>query len=256
VIALGAGAFAVARAVPRPRVPRDAVRWALGLGLAGVSLVHLAAPFPYDDYQVPLYPLFAALVTAVWTRLLPDAPRWRTALAAGALAAALLAAFASPMLQGWMVIGRDRIWWRLRPQPALLQLREAGQAIRALASGSDELLTQDVYLAVETGLRVPRGLELGPFSYYPALSTEKARLLHVVNDPLLEDILAQTPARAAAMSGYSFVMAAPEVRKLDEAVQQRWWDLLAARFELVQTVPDFGQGPTALQLYQRRDGAP
>jgi hypothetical protein len=36
----------------------------VGLGFAAVFLLQLSAPFPYDDYQVPIMPLLAVL-TAV-----------------------------------------------------------------------------------------------------------------------------------------------------------------------------------------------
>ena len=40
---------------PGPRL--SAAIW---VAVALVSLVHFSAPFPYDDYEVPLYPLFCA----------------------------------------------------------------------------------------------------------------------------------------------------------------------------------------------------
>ena len=150
-----------------------------------------------------------------------------------------------------MVLGRDRIWWRLREQPALLQLREVAREVRARSGAAGELLTQDLYLAVETGLRVPHGLEMGPFSYYPGLTREKAERLNVVNDELLEGIINRASIRVAALSGYSFVVAAPAVEKMTDAQQQRWWDLVEQNFAEVKIMPDFGQGATPLRIFER-----
>ena len=155
-----------------------------------------------------------------------------------------------------MIIGRDRIWWRMRSQPALLQLREVARDIRARSGTAKVLLTQDVYLAVEAGLRVPHGLEMGPFSYYPALNRAQAEKLNVVNREMLQALVSEALAPVAAFSEYSFVMAAPEVKKLSAAEQMAWWEAVATSYELVAEVPDFGQGATTLQVFQRRgDGA-
>lgn len=240
-----------------PRGPGDALVLTLWLSLAAMTLVHLSAPFPYDDYQVPLYSLFTALLAAALARVVePAAPALRAAAAGALLLLCGASAFSSPVNQNWMIIGRDRIWWRMRPQPALLQLREVARDIRARSGSATVLLTQDIYLAVEAGLRVPHGLEMGPFSYYPALTRAQAEKLNVVNRDMLQAMVSEAIAPVAAFSEYSFVMAAPEVKKLSAAEQMAWWEAVATSYELVSEVPDFGQGATTLQVFQRRrDGA-
>ncbi len=245
----------VAHTVRGAKAERDPLVFTLWIGLAALLLLHLSAPFPYDDYQVPLYPLFGALLAAALARALSA---WEGPRQLAALVALLLingaAAFSSPLNQGWLVLGRDRIWWRMREQPALLQLREVGRALRSGRTSSDLLLTQDLYLAVESGLRVPRGLEMGPFSYYPGLDRAGAEALHVVNRDMLEELIRDAAAPVAAFSEYSFVMAAPEVEKLSAVEQAGWWALVDASYALQREVPDFGQGATRLKIYQRRTG--
>lgn len=258
----GAAALALARLQGRgtPRPARDGLQLAGWATLAGITLVHAMAPFPYDDYQVPLFPLFGALLATAASRLLGEervggAPGRLLMLAV--LLASLAASVSSPINQNWMILGRDRIWWRMRPQAALPQLQQAAARVRQLAGDSPELLTQDTYLAVESGLRVPRGLELGVFSYYPDFDRARAERLHVVNGAMLQEIIARTPARAAALSEYSFVVAAPAVRKLSDEEQSAWWYHVASRFEPAGEVPDFGQGSTRLGLFTRpADAAP
>lgn len=253
-VAVGVGvALLLARVVKGRIGPRDPLCLALWWGLAAMTLVHLSAPFPYDDYQVPLYPLFCALI-AVGAASLVELmqPASRVAVAVGLLLISGAAAFSSPVNQGWMVLGRDRIWWRLREKPALVQLREVALEVRARSGSSGQLLTQDLYLAVEAGLRVPHGLEMGPFSYYPDLPRAEAERLNVMNRELLEECLERAEAPVAALSGYSFVIESPAVTKLSAAEQQAWWDRVARSYEPVSTVVDFGQGPTDLRIFERR----
>ncbi|MCO5044608.1 MAG: hypothetical protein M9935_04925 [Kiritimatiellae bacterium] len=231
---------------------RDGLVLAGWATLAGIALVQASAPVPYDDYQVPLFPLFAALLAAAVFRLPAlRAPRATAVALWVALALNGAAAMSSPVNQAWMVIGRDRIWWRLREKPALLQLREAAAQIRTLSGDAHELLTQDTYLAVETGLRVPRGWEMGIFSYYPDWSRDRAEKLHVLNRELLEETLAATPARAAALSDYSFSVAAPAVAPLPSEESRALWNLIEAHYTPVGEIPYFGQGNTTLRLYSR-----
>ena len=252
-IALGVGLVLLRVAgLARGEGPRDCFVVTAWLTLAGIALVQAAAPFPYDDYQVPLFPLFAALLAAAVFRLPAlAAPR----VAGAALWLALLicgaAALSSPVNQSWMIVGRDRIWWRMREQPALLQLRDAARLVREKSGDARELLTQDTYLAVEAGLRVPRGWEMGVFSYYPDWPRDRAEALRVVNAEMLREQLASSDARVAALSDYAFSIAAPAVAPLSVAEQQELLALLERRFAPAQTIPYFGQGNTTLRLYTR-----
>lgn len=235
--------------------------WVVLVLMAGV---HLAAPFPYDDYQVPLYPLFCALVGAGLARQLEKrglggeaAYRWLWA----ALCFAGVYAFASPSLQGWFVEGRDRVWWRLRERSALAQLRAAADAVRAQfdAAGVGPgdrrvLLTQDTYLAVEAGAEVPHGLEMGPFSYYPDLDAERASSIGVVNREGLLDIIRSGEAAVAAASGYTFAVACPEVEPVSEGDAAAIASALEAGYEETGRMERFGQAATELRIFRRRAG--
>ncbi|HPK68897.1 MAG TPA: hypothetical protein PLT37_09680 [Kiritimatiellia bacterium] len=230
-----------------------------------LALVHLAAPFPYDDYQVPIYPVYCAALTATaarwWLReegrRFGETPPWRGLRRLAILVVAWLLcslyAFSSQQTQSWFVAGRDRIWWRLRSQSPLGQLRDTAQWIRDLnkPTGATELLTQDTYLAVETGLDVPHGMEMGPFSYYPDWPREKAEKIGVLNrDMMLELLATQTNAPIAAFSGYSLAIRSPEVEEVTREDQQAFADILAARYEHVESIPGFGQAGTTLELWR------
>lgn len=250
---LGAGLLVLrALGLARAEGDRDCLVVTTWLTLAGIVAVQAAAPFPYDDYQVPLYPLLAALLAAALFRIPALAmPRMAGAVLWLALLANGAAALSSPINQAWMIVGRDRIWWRIREQPALLQLQEAARRIRAQAGDSTELLTQDTYLAVESGLRVPAGWEMGIFSYYPDWTREQAERLHVRNREMLRRDIRSSTARVAAMSEYGFSVAAPAVAPLAEDEQRELWALLESRFAPASEIPHFGQGNTTLRLYTR-----
>ena len=197
---------------------------------AALGAVHLLAPVPYDDYQVPaLVPL--AMAVAFGLTLLPfDSLR----LALGktlALAAVALTLVGSPIAERWVSMGQDRFWPRLKAEPDLLALRRAAAEARAAAErlGTDTLWTQDTYLAVEAGLKVPAGLEMGPFSKPTPL------------DPA---------APLAAWSGYTFALRFPDLAPAPDR-EARLGALRAAYPRTLATFPDFGQGHTTLILAER-----
>lgn len=260
-----------AGAPPEDVGPRfNAFLWVVA---GAVGLIHLAAPFPYDDYQVPVYPVFCAALSATlahwWVR--EEVRRYAGSTAAGRSARRLailtviwlmcgLHAFSSPLAQSWFVAGRDRIWWRLRTQSPVAQLRDMAQWIRDLSDAAQgkELLTQDTYLAVEAGLPVPRGLEMGPFSYYPDWPRERAEKIGVLNRDMMLDLLAtESNAPIAAFSGYSLSIRSPEVEEVVREDRLAFDEILQTRFELVESVPGFGQAGTTLDIWRlKQEPAP
>lgn len=238
---------------------RAVLRRAAGIALALVTVIHFLSPFPYDDYQAVIYAPVCALLVAAGVRRLAGpggeaTPRHQAAILV-LLVAATLASFASPINQEWFVSGRDRIWWHFKPRSDLGVLRDAAERVRALYGPDDrpELLTQDAYLAIETGLQAPVTLTMGPFSYFPEMSTERARRLRVVNQELMMGKLRRAEAPVAAFSGYGLAIAAPEITELPEESQARLWRVLRENYELHETIANFGQAHTTLRILRRRD---
>jgi hypothetical protein len=236
----------------------DVVAWpSLWLWVAGaVAAVHLASPYPYDDYQVPVMPL-AAAAAATW--LMGAAGRCAAPAAARAAAVWAVLAFcglataASPLVQEWFVIRQDRFWVVQKKTPDLAVLRRVGAALKRPGTRETAplLLTQDVYLAVESGRRVPAGLEMGPFGYFPDLDADQARRVLVLNRAHLLEVIATTDAPDAATSGYAFAIGAPAMTELDAAEQRSLREALARRYSRTGEVRDFGQGWTTLELWTR-----
>ena len=169
----------------------------------------------------------------------------------------MLLALGSPLLMDWMVVRKDRLWIETKPKPDVLVLRDVGRRIRALADASGDdtpyLLTQDAYLAVESGLPLPRGLEMGPFSYFPHLSNEDAKRHRVHNEAtVLRMIRSPYAPVLAATSGYAFAIDCPTAGRVPEAERRRLLDEIAFFYEPVGTVPDFGQAHTELTLWRRK----
>ena len=228
--------------------------WLWLAGFLSVFLLHLAGPFPYDDYQVPVMGLLAAALAA-WT-----VRSALGAIACGSLclfwvAVALAAAFGSPLPQEWMLSRQDRFWAVRKPAPDLALLRRVAREARALSGEAEAmLLTQEAYLAVEAGMRVPEGLEMGPFAYFPELPDEDAAKFHVLNKRMLLALLERAPCEVAAVSGYGFAIRAPVMDRVPEDDVQLFWSRLTRSYDRVDEVADFGQHCTTLQVFKRRPG--
>lgn len=235
-----------------PDAAQRVLCWILGLGFAAVFLLQLSAPFPYDDYQVPVMGLLTVLVVAAFARRARGRPApamWFVAFVA------CMVSFASPLLQDWATYGQDRFWSRKKECTELAKLRKVGRELEALDPQGTTLLTQDLYLAVETGRTVPPGMEMGPFCYFPDLPTAEARAVHVLNRELMDGLLASAPCTAAACSGYAFSIAAPACTEIPIDEQRRLFELLRQRYELADTKANFGQNATTLYLMRRRKEA-
>lgn len=228
------------------------------IGFVVVSCIHLLSVFPYDDYQVFIMPL-AMVVVALsvgrfvecWQIEQGVKLRW-----VGCLVFVMFAfALSGERLQGWFVGSRDLIWWPLREQSSLGQLRDVGWEMRAgktRAAVDGTVITQDLYLAVESGYRVPRGMELGPFANFWSLSDSEAARYGVLNYNRAKHIIQETDAAWAAYSGYGFAIAAPQIIPIADVERN---DLLASiddHFVFVDVFVDFGQAMTDLRLYRKQ----
>jgi len=248
VLGLGTAVYVV---VKRPsNGPSNPLLPALWWSVVVVSAVHFLAPFPYDDYQAFIYPLFAAALAVTLAGLCREA--WLNGIV---LIICLATAFASPINQSWFVGKRDRIWWPLKEKSPLTVLQETADRIRSLpgVEPGDLLLTQDPYLAVETGLVLPPGLELGQFSYFPEWTRERAEARHVLNAGMFRELLRTCEAPVAAFSGYGLSIRSPDVQPLSPEEQAELWQIVERRYQLVESIEPFGQADTRLRILTRRE---
>lgn len=229
------------------RNPIAVLLWLCG---AGISLVHLFVAFPYDDYQAIAYPVLAAALVVLLV------PKLKERQVAPALSILLLvsvaAAFSSPINQDWFVRGRDRIWWRFKETSDLQKLRAAAESIRQNSPDGSVLLTQDTYLAVESGRSVPPGMEMGPFCYYPDLPREQAEKLNLLNKEMLLQTLEKSDAPLAAFSGYGLAIESPAIAPVSKTEVLLFKQLLDRRYEAVEEFEHFGQAHTALTLFREK----
>ena len=228
---------------------------AVWAGAAAVAIVHFSAPFPYDDYQVMVFPLAAAALAAAVVRAAPGGRALNAAVAAVFVCCAA-ASCSSPINQEWVVLGRDRIWWKMKPEPAIRTLQRAAALVRqAAGTARGPLLTQDTYLAVEAGMDVPPGLELGPFSYYPDWSDAQAARLHVMNRRRLRECIERAAAPVAALSGYSLSIRSPEVIELPRTDAEDLWRRVREKYAPAGEIENFGQAFTTLRILRRAAAA-
>ncbi len=225
------------------------VWWIALAGFVSVFAVQMLAPVPYEDYQVPVMGLLAVVAAVISANRLEI----RTdVLALAVLGMTWAGSFGSPLLQEWMTDGQDRFWVLGRDKSRLSQLRTVAREIEAIDPGGDELLTQDIYLAVETGRKVPRQLAMGPFSLWNELPYAGAEKV-LLDENRMKRLLESAPCKVAAMSGYSFAITAPRCEKTPMNVQLGFWNILKQNYDLVFTEERFGQGSTPLMVLKRKD---
>jgi hypothetical protein len=164
-----------------------------------------------------------------------------------------MCAIASPLLQDWMTNGQDRFWSLKKERSELSQMRDVARKLETMDPGGTMLLTQDLYLAVEMGRKVPEGLDMGPFSYFPNLSDAEAMSINVMNTQRMESLLRSAPCRLAAFSGYGFAISVPKGEETPKAMQNRFRELLDAGYLKVSEIPHFGQNHTTLECFVRRE---
>ena len=222
----------------------------LWLSGALITLVHFLAPFPYDDYQVIVYPVLAAALSATLVPRCPEKHLLRVVFLLLLICTA--ASFSSPLNQEWMIRGRDRIWWKFKEKPDLEVLQQTGAEIRKRLGVDGLLLTQDAYLAIEANANVPHGMEMGPFCYYPDMPRERAEKLNLLNEEMLTEILTQARAPVAAFSGYGMTIRSPEISELSSNDQEKLHAALETAYKKTAGIQNFGQAFTTLEIFDRR----
>lgn len=208
---------------------------AVAFGLALTGGLHLMTPFPYEEYQTPLY---TVLLMLLFRNLNREAVLSRHR---GLVLAAVLFSLSSPALHNWMPVQRDRLWFSVREQSDLGQLEWVARRIRKFTPENAVLFTPDSYLAIATGFEVPRGLEMGPFSFDPSGNTPELLDLNGILEAISQsDIVAFTP--------YLFVRA-PQVQPMSEEEERILRDHIQTNFEHFDTIPRFGQTQQDLEIW-------
>lgn len=206
-----------------------------------VFLVQISAPFPYEDYQVPIMGLLA-VVSAVAV-CANDASEQSNVPAVPVFLVFMLScavSFGSPLLERWKTNGQDRFWTLKKDCSELAQLRDVSRHIEALDPNGRTLLTQDLYLAIETNRRVPKGLEMGPFAE--------------LSDGEWQNLLAHASETCpvAALSGYTFAIEPPACKERSVTTQLKYWAILSEFYEPAFREEFFGQNATPLLVLKRK----
>ena len=209
-----------------------------------VFVVQMMAPFPYEDYQVPIMGLlavYAAVSFVSRNRTIEQSEQSNNLGLLLVLGLCFASSFGSPLLEKWMTNGQDRFWSLKKEKCELAQLRDVAKRIEAQDPGGKMLLTQDLYLAIETGRTVPKGLEMGPFAM---LTDEEWRKLLTETAP--------AECKIAALSGYAFAVEPPVCKERSIEKQMEYWTLLKQNYKLVDREEAFGQNATTLLVLKRK----
>ena len=206
--------------------------WMAFCSFLAVFLVQMYAPFPYEDYQVPIMGLLAVFSVAAFL-CVSGKP-----LPLLVLGMTFASSFGSPLLEKWAVNGQDRFWSIKKDKYELAQLRDVARRIEEIDPGGKEIFTQDIYIAVETGRKVPAGMEMGPYA--------------VLSDDDYERLAREARAPVAALSGYSFAVDMPSGRERPIEKQMKCWEILKENYRLVESEAYFGQNSTPLLILKRK----
>ena len=241
-VVLGLG---VARAVRTEKDERPETRDQMGVGVLlwgflAVFAVQMLAPFPYEDYQVPIMGLLAVYAAVKLVSTAADSGRLPMMVIL-TLGLCFANSFGSPLLEKWMTNGQDRFWTLKKESCEMAQLRDVAKRIEAQDPGGKTLLTQDLYLAIETGRTVPKGLEMGPFAM---LTDEEWKKLLTETAP--------AECKIAALSGYAFAIEPPACNERSIEKQMEYWTLLKQNYKLVDREEAFGQNATTLLMLKRK----
>lgn len=229
-------------ACPNPREGAKPADFALlpFWGFLAVFTVQMLAPFPYEDYQVPVMGLLAVVATVLFTSTSTSTSTFHLDLFPLLLVLGMTWAgsFGSPLLEQWSTNGQDRFWSLKKQKSELAQLRDVAREIEAMDPGGKDIFTQDLYLAIETGRKVPKGLEMGPFA--------------MLSDREWRQLLSASTCRVAALSGYAFAIRPPLCDERPVEQQLEYWSLLKRHYKLVMREENFGQNHTTLLVLERK----
>ena len=211
------------------------------LGFLAVFVVQMLAPFPYEDYQVPIMGLLAVYAAVTFVSSINFKSQISSFGLLLVLGLCFASSFGSPLLEKWMTNGQDRFWSLKKEKCELAQLRDVAKRIEAMDPDGKTLLTQDLYLAIETNRKVPKGLEMGPFAM---LADEEWKKLLTETAP--------TECKIAALSGYAFAIEPPVCTERSVEKQMEYWTLLKQNYKLVDREELFGQNATTLLMLKRK----
>ena len=210
-------------------------------GFLAVFAVQMLAPFPYEDYQVPIMGLLAVYAAVTFVSSFDFKSQISNFGPLLVLGLCFSNSFGSPLLEKWMTNGQDRSWSLKKEKCEHAQLRDVAKRIESIDPGGRTIFTQDLYLAIETNRKVPKGLEMGPFA--------------MLTDDEWKTLLTETAPQecaVAALSGYSFAIRPPKCDERPVAQQLDYWTSLKKNFELVGREEAFGQNATPLLILKRK----
>lgn len=229
----GAAAQIVRRHRPAARASY-VVELLLGLAALVLYVAHFIPRTTNPAYNALQAPLVATLAGILWARALAVF-RSRSVMAP-TLAALLLVASG---LQQWAPINRN---WLVAdpPRNQVETVRAAAAYLRANVPAGGRLISFNTHLALEAGLRVPRGFDMSIFSYHPTWSTKKAERYRFINNELLLEEL-NREADAVALSGV-------DLNLLDNE-RDRTLATIHDRYRWARTVPMFDPFDQELRIY-------
>ncbi|HUR60354.1 MAG TPA: hypothetical protein VM029_21705 [Opitutaceae bacterium] len=233
-------------AVARRNPPTARIGWLGAAALAALG-ANLLPRGVYEEYGVPfLLPLAVFVACELW-RLTSGWSRRSAAALAGSLVVVHLCA--APLII-WQ--GGPRRPGRLTPwlppnMPAYNlalpeHLARARSIVEQLVPPGRPLIGPQLILAAEARRPVPRNLRMGSFSLTADFTPERAHALNLLTYPELEAMFRSPEFPVVAFfirAGPNYLWSMPSFREQPAADRQRWLEIFARDFLVVQQDSDF-----------------
>lgn len=234
-----------ARRAPRRLVAQNLLPVYLGVSMALVVAANFSKVYIQPYYIAAVLPVLAALVAVGVVRLLPRM--------GSADARALFAGLVVVLLALNFVALVPESIQRNRPAEDPALVREAGAYLASVVPEDGRIFTFRMAIAAEAERQVVPGTEMGQLSYYPAMPTDEARTLHVLNAELAKEMLANRSAAALALVGGEFTYTTfPTAELLPAEQAQTLADLRATLEAGYRFDRAFGVGAGAIEIWVPR----
>jgi len=218
-----------------------------------VFLPHLALASLQTFYFVPAFPILALMAAAAVHRLgsvlSPNPERVILPSLVGALLLIEALAFASYFPSVLNTV-----------DPDIRELHDVGSYLKSAVPPDKRVVTFDTSVVVEANRRVPHGLEMDVFSFWPGLKTSDARHYGVVNGEILQELVADENTGAIVVGDYDQQTLSLVAPRAEEAVSHeqepavfRLLPAMRGKYDLVKEYRSFGQFRGKIQIYLRTE---
>lgn len=217
-----------------------------------ITIAHISANMPYDDYQTVCMPILAILIGIFLSFLLQKAEKEIKKGLTLLFSTTMLLCLVSAPINQTLFMSKQELIWFLPKKPPIEYLKEIAKLIEQNSTETDLILTLSPYIAVEAKRNVIHGAENAYFSFYPDYPTEECKKLNVLNEEIVSEYIRQKTAKIVAITGYDFSVSSPKIVPVNPEVKKRIINLIEENYQKIGEFPLFGQNYTTAFVYRAK----